>query len=103
MSEFNGFGLNLGNLSQLSDAQTRSISAENFTGEKGKGRAISTMPSIAILARWNRSAMMIPRVAGRELEQLRREVPCRISGRWRAGQPVRRRGLPPRRVSAMKV
>ncbi len=33
---FNGLGMNLGNLSRLSDAKTRSISAENFTGEKGK-------------------------------------------------------------------
>ena len=37
MSEFNGLGMNLGNLSQLAKAQTRSISAENFTGAKGKG------------------------------------------------------------------
>ncbi|MBQ7256586.1 MAG: DUF2961 domain-containing protein [Abditibacteriota bacterium] len=29
--------MNLGNLSRLSDAKTRSISPENFTGEKGKG------------------------------------------------------------------
>jgi hypothetical protein len=35
--KFNGLGMNLGNLSQLSDAKTRSISPENFTGEKGKG------------------------------------------------------------------
>ncbi len=34
---FNGLGMNLGNLSRLSKEQTRSISAENFTGEKGKG------------------------------------------------------------------
>lgn len=34
---FNGLGMNLGNLSLLSDAETRSISAENFSGEKGKG------------------------------------------------------------------
>lgn len=34
---FNGLGMNLGNLSRLSDAQTRSISPENYTGEKGKG------------------------------------------------------------------
>ncbi|GIV84940.1 MAG: hypothetical protein KatS3mg052_1947 [Candidatus Roseilinea sp.] len=34
---FNGLGMHLGNLSRLSNAQTRSISAENFTGEKGKG------------------------------------------------------------------
>ncbi len=34
---FNGLGMHLGNLSQLSRAKTRSISPENFTGEKGKG------------------------------------------------------------------
>lgn len=34
---FNGLGMSLGNLARLSDAETRSISAENFTGEKGKG------------------------------------------------------------------
>jgi hypothetical protein len=33
---FNGLGLHLGNLSRLSAAKSRSISAENFTGEKGK-------------------------------------------------------------------
>ena len=32
---FNGLGMSLGNLSRLSNAKTRSISAENFTGEKG--------------------------------------------------------------------
>src|ERR1700677_2243050 len=37
MSEFSGLGLNLGNLSRLSTAKSRSISPENFTGEKGKG------------------------------------------------------------------
>ena len=34
---FNGLGMSLGNLSRLSRARTRSISAENFTGEKGQG------------------------------------------------------------------
>jgi hypothetical protein len=33
---FNGLNMNLGNLYRLSDAQSRSISPENFTGEKGK-------------------------------------------------------------------
>lgn len=37
MTTFNGLGLHIGNLSQLSNAETRSISPENFTGEKGKG------------------------------------------------------------------
>ncbi len=34
---FNGLGLHLGNLSRLSDAESRSISPENPTGERGKG------------------------------------------------------------------
>jgi hypothetical protein len=37
MGTFNGVGLNLGNLSRLSDAESRSISPENPTGEKGTG------------------------------------------------------------------
>lgn len=37
MAAFNGLGMNMGNLSRLSQAKTRSISPENFTGEKGKG------------------------------------------------------------------
>jgi hypothetical protein len=36
-SGFNGLGMGLGTLSRLSHAKTRSISPENFTGEKGKG------------------------------------------------------------------
>jgi len=36
-SGFNGVGVNMDNLYRLSDARTRSISPENFTGEKGKG------------------------------------------------------------------
>lgn len=35
--EFNGLNNNLSNLYRMSDALTRSISPENFTGEKGKG------------------------------------------------------------------
>ncbi len=34
---FNGLDMNMGNLYRLSDGKTRSISPENFTGEKGKG------------------------------------------------------------------
>jgi len=34
--KFNGLEMNMGNLYRLSDAKTRSISPENFTGEKGK-------------------------------------------------------------------
>src|SRR5215212_6187054 len=35
--KFNGIDSNMGNLYRLSDAKSRSISPENFTGEKGKG------------------------------------------------------------------
>ena len=37
MTEFNGLGMGMGNLARLSAARSRSISAENFSGEKGKG------------------------------------------------------------------
>ena len=37
MTAFNGLGVNLSNLYRLSPAKTRSISPENFTGEKGRG------------------------------------------------------------------
>jgi hypothetical protein len=37
MERFNGLGMGLGNLARISDAETRSISAENPTGEKGRG------------------------------------------------------------------
>ncbi|MBZ5516645.1 MAG: DUF2961 domain-containing protein [Acidobacteriia bacterium] len=36
-SDYNGLNLGMGNLSRLSRAKTRSVSPENFTGEKGKG------------------------------------------------------------------
>ncbi|MBU6335327.1 MAG: DUF2961 domain-containing protein [Chloroflexi bacterium] len=37
MAPFNGLGMHLGTLARLSPARTRSISPENFTGEKGRG------------------------------------------------------------------
>lgn len=36
-TQFNGINTNLSNLQKLSDAKSRSISAENFTGAKGQG------------------------------------------------------------------
>ena len=47
---FSGLGMNLGNLSRLSDAKSRSISPENFTGEKGGG-GMATEGTGAIHAR----------------------------------------------------
>ena len=42
---FNGLDLSLGNLSRLSKAQTRSISPENFTGEKGQAGMSTNGPA----------------------------------------------------------
>jgi hypothetical protein len=50
MTEFSGLGLHLGNLSRLSKAVTRSISPENFTGEKGRA-GMSTDGPAATAAR----------------------------------------------------
>ena len=50
MTPFNGLGLHLGNLSRLSSARSRSISPENFTGEKGAG-GMSTDGPAAQMAR----------------------------------------------------
>jgi hypothetical protein len=49
-NKINGLGMSLGNLSRLSNAQTRSISAENFSGEKGKG-GMATEGTGAVSAR----------------------------------------------------
>ena len=51
MADFNGLGLNLGNLSRLSNAKSRSISPENFTGEKGKGGMSTDGPAAQMRAR----------------------------------------------------
>lgn len=40
--KFNGIDVNLSNIFRLSDAKTRSISPENFSGEKGKGGMATT-------------------------------------------------------------
>ncbi len=40
--KFNGLDVNMGNMYRLSDAKTRSISPENFNGEKGKGGMATT-------------------------------------------------------------
>jgi len=47
---FNGLGMSLGNLSRLSNAVTRSISAENFSGAKGQG-GMATEGTGAVAAR----------------------------------------------------
>lgn len=53
-SDFNGLDMNLGNLSRLSNAKTRSISPENFTGEKGKGA--TAVPGLPITRNINNAS-----------------------------------------------
>ena len=43
---FSGLGLHLGNLARLSNAETRSISAENPTGGKGQGGMATIRPGL---------------------------------------------------------
>lgn len=50
MTTFDGLDMGLGSLTRLSNAKTRSISAENFTGEKGKA-AMATEGTGASCAR----------------------------------------------------
>jgi hypothetical protein len=45
MITFNGLGMHMGNLARLSNAETRSISPENFNGEKGKGGMATDGPA----------------------------------------------------------
>lgn len=45
MNDFNGLGMTLGNLWRLSNAKTRSISAENPSGEKGMGAMAEPDPN----------------------------------------------------------
>lgn len=49
-ADFNGLGMRLGNLARLSNAQSRSISAENPTGAKGQG-GMATTGTVANAAR----------------------------------------------------
>lgn len=46
-SSFNGLYMSMGNLPRISDAETRSISPENFTGEKGKGGMVTLKQGLA--------------------------------------------------------
>jgi hypothetical protein len=50
-SSFDGLNLNLGNLYRTSSAQSRSISPENFTGEKGKAAMSTNGPAAKGAAR----------------------------------------------------
>ena len=67
---FNGLGTNLGNLSRLSNATSRSISAENVYGDKGRGAMAAVtgdpQPEIVRLGQpWSESTHAAARELGR--------------------------------------
>ena len=60
MNGFDGLGMGLGNLARLSNAETRSISAENFTGEKGRGGMATEGTGAVPPASWGRAGRSRP-------------------------------------------
>lgn len=93
MGKFNGLGLHLGNLPRLSDAITRSISAENPTGEKGKGgmatEGFGAQAAADLGQGWKVSpAVWIEPKSTFTVAEI--EGPGAIQSIWLAGRPVRR-------------
>ena len=64
---FNGLGMHLGNLSRLSSAETRSISAENFDGSKGGAARPPKARARWPHASWARAGRFRPRINVRRL------------------------------------
>src|SRR4029077_9913426 len=88
---FNGLGMHLGNLSRLSKAKTRSISAENFKGEKGKA-AMSTDGAAKNAARdlgrgWKVSPYVVIE-PGQTFTVAEIDGPGAIQSMWIAGPPI---------------
>jgi hypothetical protein len=88
---FNGLGMNMGTLSRLSRAKTRSISAENFKGEKGKA-AMSTDGAAKHAARdlgrgWKVSPYVVIE-PGQTFTMADIDGPGAIQSMWMAGPPI---------------
>jgi hypothetical protein len=92
MSASNGLGLHLGNLSRLSRAKTRSISAENPTGGKGEGAMAEASPEGAArdLGRGWKCRPSIPVAPGETVALADIEGPGAIQSMWFGGTIVNR-------------
>ena len=91
-AEFNGLGVNLGNISRVSKAITRSLSAENPTGAKGQG-AMATEGLMKFSADLGQGWKVSPAVMlqpGELLTFADIEGPGAIQSMWFAGLTVRR-------------
>jgi len=96
MTAFNYLGMTLGNLSRLSKAKTRSISAENPSGEKGKG-GMAAEGTGASCARdlglgWKVSPSVVIE-PGQTYVVADIEGPGAIQSMWVTGEFARKQGL----------
>ena len=62
-ASFNGIGSGIQNLYRLSDAKTRSISPENFTGEKGRAGMATNGTGAGPRGSWGAAGRFRPRCA----------------------------------------
>jgi len=93
MSDFNGLGMTLGNLWRLSKAKTRSISAENPTGEKGKGGMAVTGTGASCARDLGQGWKVSPSVvieAGQTFTLADIEGPGAIQSMWLSGDVARK-------------
>ena len=90
---FNGLGLHLGNLSWLSDARSRSISAENPTGGKGRGamatEGFGAGPATGLGRGW-KVAPAIAMAPGEIAELADIDGPGAVQQMWFTAEPDRR-------------
>lgn len=86
MTPFNGLGMSLGNLSRLSSAKTRSISAENPTGGKGEAAKAPAehTPARELGVGW-KCRPYAPIAAGETVVLADIEGPGAIQSMWFAG------------------
>jgi hypothetical protein len=90
---FNGLGMNMGSLSRLSKAQIRSISPENFTGEKGKAGMSTDGPAMSAARDLGQGWKVSPYVRMKPKETLVmadvkgegaiQQIWCTPAGNWR--------------------
>ena len=93
MNGFNGLGLHLGNLSRLSNAKTRSISAENPDGAPGRGGMATNGfggEAATDLGRGWKVAPAVTLAPGQTFELANISGPGAVQSIWFAGRIVRR-------------
>jgi len=88
---YDGLGCNMGNLSRLSNAETRSISAENFTGAKGQAgmatEGTGSIPSRELGQKWKVSPSI--NIAGKAMASLAEiHGPGAIQHIWLTVNPI---------------